>query len=378
MPSTMGETLTVSVFGQSHSEAIGCVISGLPSGIKIDMDAVKEFMGRRAPGQGAWTTPRKEADLPEVVSGLDAEGLTCGTPLACIIRNTNTRSQDYKNIAQVPRPGHSDFCAWTKWGSAHDIRGGGHFSGRLTAPLCFAGAIALQILSEQGVSIAAHLSRIGDAADTRFAAFENTPESRELLAQQIATIQRHETTLSVIDASASEAMLGEIDKARRAKDSVGGEIECVATGLPAGIGSPMFNGMENILARNIFGIPGVKGIEFGRGFEMAHMHGSENNDPFMVEDGACAPATNNAGGILGGITTGAPLLFRIAMKPTSSISRPQQSVDLAHMEPAELEVHGRHDPCIVTRAVPVVEAVTALSLLDAWLSYPADTLFQKK
>ena len=182
----------------------------------------------------------------------------------------------------------------------------------------------------------------------------------------------------MIDASASEAMLGEIDKARRAKDSVGGEIECVATGLPAGIGSPMFDGMENILARNIFGIPGVKGIEFGRGFEMAHMHGSENNDPFMVEDGACAPATNNAGGILGGITTGAPLLFRIAMKPTSSISRPQQSVDLAHMEPAELEVHGRHDPCIVTRAVPVVEAVTALSLLDAWLSYPADTLFQKK
>ncbi|MGN0070411.1 MAG: chorismate synthase [Atopobiaceae bacterium] len=378
MPSTMGETLTVSVFGQSHSEAIGCVISGLPSGIRIDMDEVKKFMARRAPGQGAWTTPRKESDTPEVVSGLDAEGLTCGAPLACIIRNTNTRSQDYRNIAQVPRPGHSDFCAWTKWGSAHDIRGGGHFSGRLTAPLCFAGAIALQILSEQGVEIAAHLARIGEATDARFAAFDNSPEARALLARQIETVQKHETTLATIEAAASEAMLAQIDEARRAKDSVGGEIECVATGLPAGIGSPMFDGMENILARNIFGIPGVKGIEFGRGFEMARLHGSENNDPFMVEDGTCVPATNNAGGILGGITTGAPLVFKIAMKPTSSIAQAQRSVDLAHMEPAELEVHGRHDPCIVTRAVPVVEAVCALSLLDAWLTYPADTPFQKK
>ncbi len=378
MPSTTGSALKVTVFGQSHSEAIGCVIEGLPSGISLDMDAIRAFMKRRAPGQGPWTTPRKEADEPKILSGLNQDGTTCGAPLAMVIENTNTRSKDYSELKRVPRPGHADFPAWVKWGSAHDIAGGGHFSGRLTAPLCFAGAIALQILEAQGVEVCAHLVRIGKATDTPFSAVRNDAAARQLLRDQIASVRAPGRTLATIDGEAEKAMLGQIDAARRAKDSVGGEIEAVVTGLPAGIGSPMFDGMENILARDLFGIPGVKGLEFGRGFELAQMHGSESNDPFMMEDGQCVPETNNAGGILGGITTGAPLVFRLAMKPTSSIARPQRSVDLVAAEPATLEVHGRHDPCIVTRAVPVVEAVAALATLDAWLSYPADTPFQKK
>lgn len=378
MPSTMGSALKVTVFGQSHSEAIGCVIEGLPSGMALDMDAIRKFMARRAPGQGSWTTPRKEADEPKILSGMNQDGTTCGAPLAMIIENTNTRSGDYANIKAVPRPGHSDFPAWVKWGGAHDIAGGGHFSGRLTAPLCFAGAIALQVLEAQGVVVCAHLVRVGEAIDSAFAAEDNSAEGRQKLASQIASVKAHAQGIATINPSARDAMLQEIEDARRAQDSVGGKIECVVSGLPAGIGSPMFDGMENILARDLFGIPGVKALEFGRGFEMARLHGSESNDPFMAEEGRCVPATNKAGGILGGITTGAALLFRLAMKPTSSISRPQSSVDLATGEPATLEVHGRHDPCIAVRAVPVVEAVAALAVLDAWLGFPPDTAFQKK
>lgn len=371
MPSTMGTALKVTLFGQSHSEAVGCVVEGLPSGFVVDRDELQRFMARRAPGQGTWTTPRKEADEPRIVGGLNPLGATCGAPLAVVIENTNTRSHDYDNLMAVPRPGHADFTAWAKWHGNQDVPGGGHFSARLTAPLCAAGGVALQMLASKGVRVRAHISQVGQAFDERFDTRDNSPEAQAHLTAQTDAVGAA-SVLPTIDPAASEAMLSQIDAARRDLDSVGGAIECVATGLPAGIGSPMFDGMENTIARAAFGIPAVKGIEFGRGFEVAGLLGHEDNDPYEVREGSCVPTTNNAGGILGGITSGAPLLFRIAIKPTSSIARSQESVDLTKMEPARLQVHGRHDPCVVPRAVPVVEAVCALAILDSWLAWPPE------
>ncbi|SDR74859.1 chorismate synthase [Parafannyhessea umbonata] len=371
MPSTFGNALRVTVFGQSHSQAVGCVVEGLPSGHVVDTEALGRFMARRAPGQGPWTTPRKEADLPRIVSGLNPKGATCGAPLAVVIENTNTRSRDYDNLMAVPRPGHADYTAWAKWHGNQDVPGGGHFSGRLTAPLCAAGGIALQILAGHGVRVGAHLLSVADVRDEPLCALDNAPASRARLESQLDALADGRT-FPTIDAAAGKAMLAAIDDARRELDSVGGVVECVATGMPAGVGSPMFDGIENLIARAAFGVPAVKGVEFGRGFEAARLRGSEDNDPYRMVDGAVTPVTNNAGGALGGITTGAPVLFRMALKPTSSISRPQESVDLTSGSDATLEVHGRHDPCVATRAVPVAEAICALALLDALLSFPPE------
>ncbi len=371
MPSTFGNALRVTVFGQSHSQAVGCVVEGLPSGHVVDMEALGRFMARRAPGQGPWTTPRKEADLPRIVSGLNPRGATCGAPLAIVIENTNTRSRDYDNLMAVPRPGHADYTAWAKWHGNQDVPGGGHFSGRLTAPLCAAGGIALQMLAERGVRVGAHLLSVADVRDEPLCALDNAPASQVRLQGQLDALTDGRT-FPTIDAEAGKAMLATIDDARRELDSVGGVVECVATGMPAGVGSPMFDGIENLIARAAFGVPAVKGVEFGRGFEAARLRGSEDNDPYRMVDGTVTPVTNNAGGALGGITTGAPVLFRMALKPTSSISRPQESVDLTSGSDATLEVHGRHDPCVATRAVPVAEAICALSLLDALLSFPPE------
>ena len=371
MPSTFGNALRVTVFGQSHSQAVGCVVEGLPSGHVVDMEALGRFMARRAPGQGPWTTPRKEADLPRIVSGLNPRGATCGAPLAIVIENTNTRSRDYDNLMAVPRPGHADYTAWAKWHGNQDVPGGGHFSGRLTAPLCAAGGIALQMLAERGVRVGAHLLSVADVRDEPLCALDNAPASQVRLQGQLDALTDGRT-FPTIDAEAGKAMLAAIDDARRELDSVGGVVECVATGMPAGVGSPMFDGIENLIARAAFGVPAVKGVEFGRGFEAARLRGSEDNDPYRMVDGTVTPVTNNAGGALGGITTGAPVLFRMALKPTSSISRPQESVDLTSGSDATLEVHGRHDPCVATRAVPVAEASCALALLDALLSFPPE------
>lgn len=371
MPSTFGSALRVTVFGQSHSQAVGCVVEGLPSGHVVDMEALRRFMARRAPGQGPWTTPRKEADLPRVVSGLNPKGTTCGAPLAVVIENTNTRSRDYDNLMAVPRPGHADYTAWAKWHGNQDVPGGGHFSGRLTAPLCAAGGIALQVLAKRGVRVGAHLLSVADVRDEPLCALDNAPASQARLRAQLDALADGRT-FPTIDDAAGKAMLDAIDDARRELDSVGGVVECVATGMPAGVGSPMFDGIENLVARAAFGVPAVKGVEFGRGFEAARLRGSEDNDPYRMVDGSVTPVTNNAGGALGGITTGAPVLFRMALKPTSSISRPQESVDLTSGSDATLEVHGRHDPCVATRAVPVAEAICALALLDALLSFPPE------
>lgn len=358
MASYLGEHIHVSVFGQSHSPAIGVVVDGLPAGERVDMEELGRFLKRRAPGQNATSTPRKEADLPQFLSGL-VDDVTCGAPLAALIENTNTRSQDYAQLRDKPRPGHADFTAQVKYGGFQDVAGGGHFSGRLTAPLCIAGGICLQILKRRGIEVAAHIASIAGEADRPFDPMGESVEKMDALKR---------APFPVLDEKAGERMRKVILQAKEEGDSVGGIVECLVTGVPAGLGEPMFGGMENRLAAALFGIPAVKGVEFGAGFGVATMRGSENNDPFTVKDGKLVTETNHAGGILGGITNGMPLVFRLAVKPTPSIAKQQQTVSLSKKQVEELVVTGRHDPCIVPRAVPVVEAVTALTILDLLFS----------
>lgn len=361
MSSEFGKNIHVSIFGQSHAPAIGVCVDGLPAGERVDLEELGRFLSRRAPGHSDVSTPRKEADLPKILCGL-VDGVTCGAPLAAVIENTNTRSQDYDNLKDVPRPGHADYTAQVRYGGWQDAAGGGHFSGRLTAPLCIAGGIALQILSRRGIRVDAHIQSIAGIQDKPFCP---TGEKGELL-DSIKT-----ASLPVLDPEAGEKMHQKILEARSQCNSVGGVVECMVTGLPAGLCGPLFGGMESRMAAAIFGIPAVKGVEFGAGFEASEMLGSEHNDPFVVEDGQIRTATNHAGGILGGITTGMPLVFRAAFKPTPSIAQEQDSVSLRRMEPAKLQVKGRHDPCVVPRAVPVVEAAAALVVLDVLLDAPA-------
>ena len=349
-----GKNLTLSVFGQSHSTGIGAVLDGMPVGFRPDLEELAVFMKRRAPGQNKMSTQRKEDDVPEILSGL-AGGVTCGAPLSFVIRNKDQRSNDYAEVRDCPRPAHADFAAHVKYGGHNDVAGGGHFSGRLTAPICAAGGVLLQYLKANGVTVAAHIENIGKAADVRFDAAGVTEADLEALLGK---------DFPVISDSAAEKMADEIEKARLACDSVGGVIECAVTGLPVGLGDPMFDGIENRLAQALFAIPAVKGVEFGAGFSACDMLGSENNDPFYMDGDTVRTKTNNHGGILGGITSGMPLVFRIAMKPTPSIGLEQDTVSLSAKENTRLTVHGRHDHCVVVRAVPVVEAVAALVLAD--------------
>ena len=355
MSSTWGEMVRISIFGESHGIAIGVVIDGLPAGEPIDMDAVLAQMKRRAPGQDKSATPRKESDFPKVMSGL-LNHTTTGAPLCAVIENTNTRSQDYGNLLDVPRPGHSDYPAYLHYHGFNDIRGGGHFSGRLTAPLVFAGAICRQILERRGIRSGGHVASVAQIQDTLFDPVDIPAELLETLST---------TYFPVIDAGKKEAMAALIEDARMSQDSVGGIVECAVTGLPAGIGGPLFGGIEPVLSSILFGIPAVKGVEFGDGFGSCALRGSQNNDPFYFDaDGKVKTSTNHAGGILGGITTGMPMVFRVGVKPTASISQNQQSVNLQTGENQILSVHGRHDPCIVPRAVPVVESAAAIALMN--------------
>ncbi len=356
MASNFGNRLRISVFGQSHGTAIGVTMDGLPSGEAIDLDQLYSFLCRRTPGTSPLSTPRQESDFPTFLSGLE-QGKTCGAPLCATIENKDQRSHDYKNLSLKPRPGHADYTAWVKWQGTADMRGGGHFSGRLTAPLCIAGGIAKQILARRGIFVGAHILQIGTVQDAPFP-LRPTGDLFESVAQK---------PFPVLDDAQGQAMTQVILAAAAEEDSVGGIVQCAAIGLPAGMGSPMFDGLEGRLSQGLFGIPAVKGVSFGAGFDVATMRGSENNDPFTIENGAVATTTNHAGGILGGITTAMPLTLQVAFKPTPSIGKVQQTVDLATMTPDTLVVQGRHDPCIVHRAVPVVEAVTALTLLDILL-----------
>lgn len=347
MSSVFHGNFTVSIFGQSHAGAIGVTIDGLPAGIAVDPDELQRFLSRRAPGLNDWSTPRKEADAPEFLCGL-TNGRTCGAPLTALIRNTNTRSGDYDDLRVLPRPGHADYTAQVKYGGWQDAAGGGHFSGRLTAPLCVAGGVCLQILAREGVTIRARVLSVGTVTDG--APFEASVAEKPFPA---------------VSDDAARAMQDVIAAAKQDGDSVGGVIECVVDGLPAGVGDAMFGGLESRISAVLFAVPAVKGVEFGAGFAAARLRGSENNDAFCVENGKILTETNRCGGILGGISTGMPVVFRAAFKPTPSIARPQQSVRLSAMTPETLVIHGRHDPCIVPRAVPCVEAAAAIAVLDA-------------
>ena len=350
MSSTYGESLKLSIFGQSHGAAIGMTLDGIPAGLPVDTDKLQVFLNRRAPGQNDWSTPRKEEDRPEFLSGL-LDGYTCGAPIAAVIYNKNTRSGDYANLKDCPRPGHADYTAQIKYGGFQDAAGGGHFSGRLTAPLCIAGGLCKQWLEEMGIRIGAHIRMIGGCEDIPFLP----------LAPQLDAVRED---FPVLDNASGEAMKKRIADARCQLDSVGGVIECAITGLSVGIGEPMFGGVEGRIAQIIYGIPAVKGVEFGAGMDFGRKLGSELNDSYTVQDGQIRTTTNNAGGILGGITSGMPVIFRATIKPTPSISQPQQSICLSKMEDTELVVKGRHDPCIVPRAVPVVEAAAAIAIYD--------------
>ena len=354
MSSSFNGNIRFTIFGQSHSPAIGVTVEGLPAGFEPDMSELARFMQRRAPGRSEFSTPRSEADAPEFISGL-FDGRLCGTPLTAIIKNTNTRSGDYSELKYKPRPGHADFTAGERYNNAQDYTGGGHFSGRLTAPLCIVGGLCLQLLRAEGISVVTRIAELGGVADK---------------GEICSTADK---PFPVVNDECGEKMKAAILSAKAEGDSVGGIIECAVSGCPAGIGDPMFGGMENRISSLVFGIPAVKGIEFGAGFDAAKMLGSENNDPFAVENGNIITKTNNCGGILGGITTGMPIVFRAAVKPTPSIAREQDTVDLRTMENTKLTVHGRHDPCIVPRAVPCIEAAAAIAVYDALLEKRKDT-----
>ena len=350
MSSTYGDNLKLSIFGQSHGPAIGMTLDGIPAGLPVDPDKLQAFLNRRAPGQNDWSTPRREEDRPEFLGGI-MDGFTCGAPIAAVIYNHNTRSGDYANLKDCPRPGHADYTAQVKYGGFQDAAGGGHFSGRLTAPLCIAGGLCKQWLEEMGIQIGAHILFIGAIQDEPF----------DPLAPQFGQVSED---FPVLDPDAMEKMKQYIAAAKHSGDSAGGIVECAVTGLPAGIGEPMFGGVESRIAQIVYGIPAVKSVSFGAGWYASMINGSSCNDDFIMENGIVKTKTNNCGGILGGITTGMPVLFKTAFKPTPSISRPQQSVSLSKGEIRELTVTGRHDPCIVPRAVPVVEAAAAIAIFD--------------
>ena len=355
MSSTYGDRLKLSIFGQSHSAAIGMTLDGIPAGLSVDMERLQAFLDRRAPGTSAYTTERKEADVPQFLSGI-VNGFTCGAPIAAVISNNDANSSDYASLREVPRPGHADYTAQVKYGGYQDVSGGGHFSGRLTASLCLAGGLCKQWLENMGIRIGAHIVSIGGVVDE--------PVYLDWVNPNLDAIGKE---LAVLNPEAGEKMKAAIAQAKADEDSVGGLVECVVTGLPAGLGEPIFGGMESKIAQIIYGIPAIKGLSFGTGFAGSYMRGSENNDSFVIENGQVRTKRNFAGGILGGITNGMPLVFEVAIKPTPSIGTTQKSISLQSMTEIELNVKGRHDPCIVPRAVPVIEAATAIAIYDAVL-----------
>ena len=353
MSAVWGDKIKITIFGESHSEAIGVVIDNLPSGIELDFDEIKREMARRAPNGGEFSTPRKESDEVEIVSGY-FDGKTTGTPLCGIIRNTNTKSKDYSLLKDVFRPGHSDYGYYLKSEGNNDYRGGGHSSGRLTAPLVFCGAICKQLLRKKGISIGSHIQSIADVKDNSFGIVVDGSQLENLSKE----------VFPLLDKSKFENMRKIITEAKEQGDSVGGVIECAVSGLQGGVGEPFFDSIESRLASLLFSVPAVKGVQFGKGYQLTTMKGSEANDPFEFVDGKVVTKTNNNGGILGGISTGMPIVFNVAIKPTASIFKEQDSINIKTKENTRLTIQGRHDSCIVVRAVPVIEAVAAIAIYD--------------
>lgn len=354
MSGTWGNNLKVSIFGESHGNAIGITIDGLPSGVELDLEKIDIEMKRRAPGRSALSTARKESDIPEILSGY-FDGKTTGTPLCAMIRNSDTRSKDYGKTKDLMRPGHADYTGAVKYNGFNDYRGGGHFSGRITAPLVFAGAVCKQILESKGIYIGAHISSIKNVKDE---AFNYTNISKE----QLGNLMKVELPLN--DCSKEEEMRKVILEAKENGDSVGGTIECAIIGVPAGFGDPFFDSVESTLSHLLFSVPAVKGVEFGLGFDMANLYGSEANDDFYYDGEEVKTKTNNNGGILGGITSGMPIVFKSAIKPTASIIKKQNTINIKDKKEDTLLIEGRHDPCIVQRAIPVIEAVCAIGIMD--------------
>ncbi|MGI6200231.1 MAG: chorismate synthase [Christensenellales bacterium] len=354
MSNVWGKNIQLSIFGESHGPGIGVVLGHLPDGEAIDLQEVARQMARRAPGGKGWSTPRSEGDQVEVLSGL-YQGATSGAPLCGLIRNANTRSGDYANLKTHPRPGHADYAGQVRYHGHNDPRGGGHFSGRLTAPLVFAGAVAQQILARRGVYVGAHVARAGEIPDAPFDPLDPDPAPLLAMTGRLFPAQ---------DEAAAREMIAAIEAARMAQDSLGGQIEVKAVGVPAGLGDPFFRSFESVFASLAYAIPAVKAVAFGAGEDFARMRGSDANDPFALREGRVVTQTNHTGGINGGITNGMPVLARLTFRPTPSISQPQRTVDLASMREDPLVVKGRHDPCILPRAVPVVEAAMALTILD--------------
>lgn len=357
MASSIGSHYRCSVFGESHGKMIGIEIDGVPPGEAVDENELQAFMARRAPGNSKHATKRKEPDIVHIASGI-MNGVTTGFPLMAYIENTNQHSKDYSNLLDHPRPSHADYTAHIHYKGFADMRGGGHFSGRLTAPLCIAGGIAKQILRRRGIHVGAQLLQIENIIGTPFDAMNIDAETLESMASM---------EFPTIDEGANSAMQAAIQAAAAEGDSVGGVVQGAIIGVPVGLGGPMFDGIENRMAQALFGIPGCKGVSFGAGFDAVTMRGSVHNDPFIMKAGNVTTTTNHAGGILGGITSGAPITVQIAMKPTASISIEQQTVSLSKHADAPLVVTGRHDPCIAVRTVPVLEAVMAIVILDLLL-----------
>lgn len=357
MSSRIGRMLCVQIFGESHGPAVGVTLDGLPAGLPLDMEALEAFLQRRAARGSAIATGRRESDRPRVVSGL-LNGVTTGQPLTALFENADTHSADYGFLPDKPRPGHADYPAAVRSAGFDDLRGSGHHSGRLTLPYAFAGGVAVQLLARQGVRVAAHVLRIGPEWD---APLDPVAPDMEAL------VRSHAQPIPTLDIEAGRRMYAAILEAKAAGDSLGGVVECAAVGVPAGWGAPFFEGVEAVMGAQLFSIPAVKGVEFGAGFEAAAMRGSAYNDPYLVREGRVVTSRNSAGGLLGGLTNGMPILARAAFRPTPSISIEQQTVSLSALSPAALAVRGRHDPCVAVRAVPVVESAAALALLEMWL-----------
>lgn len=357
MRSTWGNNLQLTIFGESHGSAIGVVVDGLPIGLSVDEEAVARDMARRAPGQDPTATARREADRVRIVSGL-YRGHTTGAPLCGLIENTNVRSGDYEAMQRLMRPGHADYAGYVKYRGMNDPRGGGHFSGRLTAPLVFAGALCRQALAARGIEVGAHIASIAGVEDAPM-------DPVGVDAQTLRALR--DARFALLDPAREAAMRARVEEARLAGDSVGGSIEVAAVGVPAGLGAPFFDSLESTLAHLLFSIPAVKGVAFGDGFGLCAMRGSGANDAMRVQDGRVTCETNHNGGVTGGITNGMPVVCRVAVKPTPSIAQPQRTVDVSCMADAQMEIRGRHDPCIVPRAVPVVESAMLLALTDLLL-----------
>ena len=344
-----------SIFGESHGPAIGVVLEQVPPGLVLDREAISKEMARRAPGKSPLSTARKEADVPEILSGV-FDGKTTGTPLCAIIHNSDHHSKDYAKTRFLARPSHGDYTGFVRYQGCNDYRGGGHFSGRLTAPLVFAGAVAKQLLAQRGITVGAHISQIGTVKDKSFADTQLTPTLFQTLSEK---------AFPTVDDQAGAAMQAEIVQAREELDSIGGAIQCAVLGLPVGVGSPDLGcNVEGVLAQHLFAVPAVKGISFGAGFAFASMRGSAANDPFYMDGGQVKTRTNHSGGVNGGISNGMPVLFQVAIRPTPSIGQEQNTINFSTMEDAKLTIQGRHDPCIVHRAVPVIEAAAALAICE--------------